>query len=301
MIAPIKMILSNTATTDLKTNMSLSKKFVFLITLILTITLSGCSILGKDSDKEEEIAKKEDPVALYSKAKDRFDRNRYSSALKLYDEFIIKFPFGDLAETARLERIFILNELNSTEEANFAINRFIEQYPLHPKIDYAYYLRGVVLFEKKPRSFIASFGGAKEISRNKDNFARSFEAFSELVEKYPSSEYVPDAIQRMTFLRNNMARFEMNIANYYADRNAHIAAIKRAQFVIENFDQAPAVIDALNLMITSYEEIGLEDKVTETKNLLASNYQGVEGTGTNVSSSNKKPWFNLPALNPFKK
>ena len=285
-----------------------SKNIVFSVVIIVAMTLSGCSIFGKSSDNDKNADKKggltlftETAVGKYNRANSQMQANKFDEALEIYNEFIIQYPFGELAERARLERIFVLNKLGETEEASASTESFIAQYPLHPNIDYAYYMRGVIFFEKKRTSVITKLAGAREVKRNKNNLERSFNAFEDLINKYPNSQYVPDARLRMTYLRNKMGEYEMQVANFYADRNAHIATINRTKFIIENYDQAPAVIDALNLMVSTYQEMGLTDKANETKALLNANYAGLDGIKASNKKEAKKPFFRIPSLNPFKK
>ena len=279
---------------------------LFCCTIIISLSLSGCTLFGKSEDDNVEkkaVISNDNQLRHYNRASRKLSANKYEDALEIYNEFLVKYPFGNLSERASLERIFILNKIGAVEDASIAVERFINQHPLHPNIDYAYYMRGVVLFEKKRIGFFKRLSGAKELLRNKNNFQQSHEAFANLVEDFPDSQYVPDARKRMTFLRNNMAIYEFKIAKFYAERNAHIGAIKRAEFIVANYDQAPAVIDALNLMIISYEKIGLNDKASETKALLESNYANVEGFNGS-SRKQSKSWLRapkLPNLNPFKK
>ncbi len=279
------------------------KNIALSVVIIIAMTLSGCSIFQKSSDKEDKKGTSifnESQSQHYTRASKQLGANKFDQALETYNEFIIKYPFGDLSERARLERIFILNKLKSTEEASVAVDSFIRQYPLHQNIDYAHYMRGVVLFEKKRTTVIERLAGAVEVNRNKNNFEKSHDAFAELIKKYPNSQYIPDARQRMLHLRNNMAAYEMSVANFYASRNAHVAAIKRGQYIVENYDQAPAVIDALKLIASSYQKMGLEDKAIETQEILEANYANIEGLNAKKKTA-KKPFLRLPNLNPFKK
>ena len=268
--------------------------------LILSLTLSGCAFFSITSSKDKPKPKisQQDQQKDYKRALRRLERKQYELALDEYNQFIVKYPFGSLSERARLERIFILNKLggDAINEARASIDRFISQHPLHPDLDYAYYMRGVVLFEKKRGGIFARLAGAKEVLRTKNNYEESHLAFAELLQEFPESRYVPDAEKRMTYLRNNMAIFELSTANFYAERNAHIGAINRAEFIVKNYDQSPAVIDALKLMITSYEKIGLTDKADETRYLLASNYQGIQGIEGGNRLKPKKSRLRLPKL-----
>ena len=279
------------------------KKVVqFFCTLILSTTLSGCAIFGSSSKGRPDKAQisNENQQRHYNRAVRRLNAKNYPDALSIYNEFIVQYPFGTLSERARLERIFVLNKLDATAQATASIDSFIAQHPLHPNLDYAFYMRGIVAFEKKRKGIIQKLGGARQIHRNKTNYNASHQAFAELLQEFPESRYASDAKKRMAFLRNNMAMFELSVAKFYAERNAHIGAIQRSKFIVENYDQAPAVIDALEIMIESYEKIGLTDKAEEAKLLLATNYPDIEGIKGSYKSKKRKPWLRLPNLNPLR-
>ena len=51
----------------------------------------------------------------------------------------------------------------------------------------------------------------------------------------------PDARQRMIALNNNLAMHEVHVARYYMKRKAYVAAVNRANYVIEKYQRTPAV------------------------------------------------------------
>ena len=288
------------------------KRFYTIIAIISALSISGCSIpkipfIGS-KDASGTSFFQDSPQKLYSIANRKMQSGKYDDALESYNEFIVKYPFGSLSEKGRLERIFVLNKLNETEEAELATDQFVDQYPLHPNIDYAYFMRGIIQFEKKRSGLGRRFGGAVEVDRNKSRMEKSFNAFQDLITKYPNSQYVPDAQLRMTFLRNKMAEHEFGVAKFYAKRNANIGVINRCKYIIENFEQSPAVIDALNLMVITYNKMDLPELANEAQAILDANYKGIKGIEGEVAQKQKKPsiWsriptFKIPNLNPFKK
>ena len=282
-------------------------KFIFLILAIISlVNLSACSVFKKkdnkqNSGKNNSSIFQDTPEKMYNRANRQLSAGRYEDALEEYNNFIIQFPFGYLSETARLERIFILNKLNLTEEATESVEQFIRQYPLHQNIDYAYFMRGVITFEKKATGIFGKLRGANEVSRNNHFMQKSYKAFDELINKYPNSTYAADARQRMTYLRNKMAEHELEVAKFYADRNANIGAINRCQYIIENYQEAPAVIDALRLMVVTYQKMGLIDQAKKTQTVLDKNYTNIAGVNDSREPNKASIWSKLPNLNPFKK
>ena len=72
--------------------------------------------------------------------------------------------------------------------------------------------------------------------------------FRPLVTSYPQSEYAHDARQRMIFLRNRLADYEVYVADHYLRRGAYVAAVGAREVLVENYDGAPAVEEALEIM-----------------------------------------------------
>ncbi len=101
---------------------------------------------------------------------------------------------------------------------------------------------------------------------------QAFNDFTELVQKFPNSKYAPDARQRMLFLRNNLAEYELNVADFYLRRKAYVAAVNRATFVLENFSRTPSAERALGLMAEAYLEMGMQDLASDSLRVLELNY-----------------------------
>ena len=76
--------------------------------------------------------------------------------------------------------------------------------------------------------------------------------FTQLLERYPDSEFAEDATLRLIYVRNQLAEYEVNVSRYYIRRGAYLAAANRARQVVEGY-LTPAVIDALIIMYLAYE------------------------------------------------
>ncbi len=234
-----------------------------LIALLLVL-LAACS-----STKEQETETL--PVeALYSEAKASLDAGNYERAVRYYKRLTSRFPFGDFAEQAQLDLAYAQFKRSEYDDAISTVNRFIKTYPAHPKIDYAYYLRGLVNFERN-RSYIDRLLPSQAGNRDLDSARLSFNDFGEMLRRYPGSSYAPDARQRMVFLRNDLAGHELTIARYYYRRGAFTASANRAKYIVENYQQAEQIPDALAMMAMSYEALGLPDLAADTKRVLELN------------------------------
>lgn len=263
------------------------------VILLTAAMVSGCSTFRKPADQAaQQQAAQKNAEQLYRRAFSKLQKARFEGALEDYNQLIIRYPFGALTEQAKLDRVFVLNRLRRTADAITAVESFIEQHPVHPNIDYAYYMRGIVSFEKR-RNFIEKQAGGSQVSRNKNNMEDSYQAFEELIQRYPASPYVADAEQRMVYLLNSMASYELGVAKFYAERNAHIAAINRCNYIIDNYDRSPAVVDALKLMANSYQELGLSEQAEQALATLKLNY----GEQTESTQSEARGfWAKLPKL-----
>jgi outer membrane protein assembly factor BamD len=161
--------------------------------------------------------------------------------------------------------------LGDSENALSTADRFIRQNPRHPNVDYAYYMKGLIKFNNEVGFFQSLF--AADLSQRDASSAReAFEHFSELMRRFPESKYAADARQRMIFLRNRLAEYELHVARFYMSREAYLAAANRAKYVVEHFPKTPAVKEALTIMITAYDLLELDDLAEQTREVLEFNY-----------------------------
>lgn len=238
---------------------------VLLIALILL--LGACNGDRIKMDDAETL-----PVdQLYREAKSTLDAGQYRRASRFYERLVARFPYGKYHEQAQLELAYSQHKERRAEDALSTVNRFIKLYPTHERIDYAYYLRGLINFEREA-GFLDRFIEKDFTRRDLKNIRQSFQDFKELTEKFPSSSYAADARTRMVYLRNGLAQGEINIASYYYRRGAYVAAVGRARYVLEQFQEAPQSGDALALMVLSYEKLGQAEASADALKVLKLNY-----------------------------
>ncbi|MCF7989505.1 MAG: outer membrane protein assembly factor BamD [Thiohalocapsa sp.] len=237
-----------------------------LVPIILAVALSGCGMLSEDYDQTEGWTASE----IYNKAAREMDGANYERAIDLYRKLETRYPFGRYAMQGQLDVAYAYYKSDQPEEAIAAADRFIKLYPQNPYVDYAYYLKGIVNYNRSV-GFIDRFIPADASQRDPGSALDAFQDFSELVQRFPDSKYAEDARQRMLYLRNNLARNEVNVARYYMRRGAYIAAANRAQYVIERFQRTPAVEDALEVMIDAYEALGKEQLAADARRVLVMN------------------------------
>lgn len=233
----------------------------------LLLGLHGCSS-SPDAD---------DPTAgwtaeeIYEEAKAELDNGQYETAIQLYERLESRFPYGVYAERAQLEAAYAYYKYNEPESAILAADRFVKLHPNHPKVAYAYYLRGLASFDAN-QSFMNRIFRQDPTERDPKAARRAFAYFGELVRKFPNSEYSREAIGRMYDLRDGLAKYEVHVINYYLKRKAYVATVNRASYILENYQKTPYVPDALGAMVVAYHEMGLDDLAADALQVLQLNY-----------------------------
>lgn len=250
---------------------------------VVLLAVSGCR-----SHKEQDD-KKATPEALYKKAHKSLDAYDFNNAIKVYEQLTARFPFTDEARQARLDLIYAYYRAGENESAIDAADTFIRENPTHPRCDYAHYMKGLVDFEHNPNA-IESLFRADLTARPPSNARKSFAAFKVVVEQYPKSEYAPDALQRMVFLRNRLASYEVHVARFYYKRGAYVAAAQRARGAIEQYDGAPATREALEILIHCYDRLDLEPLAQKSREVYAANYSASVGV---TQAEIHKSWWKL--------
>lgn len=238
----------------------------FLLLALLLIT-SGCGILPDQIDETSEWSANQ----LYARAKQELADKNYEKAISLFEKLEARFPFGQYAQQAQLEIAYAYYKYEEPELAIAAADRFIKIYPRHPNVDYAWYIKGLTNYNRG-KVFIDRYLPQEPAERDTFSMRASYDDFSQLVQNYPHSTYAKDAAQRMIHLRNNMAEYEIHVAEYYMRRTAYIAAANRGKYVVENFQRTPAVEDALIIMVRAYRKLGVNDLADSAMRVLQLNY-----------------------------
>ncbi|GAB4263124.1 MAG: outer membrane protein assembly factor BamD [Methylomicrobium sp.] len=248
-------------------------KFFFL--LCLTFLLDGCETLKNfnldgSSDSSDEY-KDWSEEKLHTSAKEAMDDGYYQKAIKMYETLESRFPFGDYAAQAQLNIAYAYYKNDDADAAIAAAERFIKIHPRNPSVDYAYYLKGLVNYNRDI-GFLERFVPTDSSQRDPGSAREAYSNFEELISRFPDSQYVSDAKQRMIALRNNMAMHEVHIARFYLRRKAYIAAVNRASEVVKNYQRTPAVPFALQVMIEAYNKLGMEQLATNASRVYELNF-----------------------------
>ena len=246
----------------------MKRSLAIILAVLFGWSLASCAWL-KDSDFDE--TKGWSAAKLYSEAKSSLNDRNYEQAIKYYQKLEARYPYGRFAQQAQIEIAYAHYKDNEPALALAAADRFIKLHPNHPNVDYVYYLKGLANFNEDLG--IMGFLGNQDMSeRDPKAAAEAFDAFKELVNRYPDSKYTPDAIQRMRYLVNALALNEVHVARYYMKRGAYVAAVNRAQFVIKNYPDAPANEEALAILWLGYHRLGLPDLRADAHRVLVQNF-----------------------------
>lgn len=239
----------------------------FFAGLLVAILLTGCSLLPEQIDETKGWSAQR----LYSEAKSAMNDGNYKTALEYLDKIQARYPFGRYAQQAQLDTIYVQYKDGESDAALAAADRFIKANPRHPFVDYAYYMKGLVNFERT-NTLLDRLAPNDRSKTDTATARQSYNDFSELVRKFPDSKYAEDARQRMLFLHNTLAAYEANVADYYLQRGAYVAAVNRAKHVLENYARTPAVEDALGIMTQAYVKMGMSQLAADSLRVLERNY-----------------------------
>ncbi len=239
---------------------------LFIILLALLV-LPGCFLLPEIRDETEGWSANK----LYTQAKEALNESDYDQAIRYFEILQGRYPFGRYAQQAYLDMGYAYYKFGEPDSAIATLDRFIRTYPRHPFVDYAYYLKGRANFDRTaglldrvlPRDPTKTDRGAG---------LQSFQDFSALVERFPDSKYSDDARQRMAFLRNSLAEYEIHVADFYMRRGAYVAAANRGRYVLENYSRAPAAEDALAIMTRAYIALDMRDLAQDAIRVLKLNH-----------------------------
>ena len=238
-----------------------------LIVSAMYLNLSGCGLLPEQIDETQDWS----ADRLYTEAKEAIDEGSYQTAIGYLEKLQARYPFGRYAQQAQLTLIYANYKDNEPDAAIAAADRFIRTNPRHPFVDYAYYLKGLVNYTRGENA-LSRVAPTDPAKTDTDSTRQAFNDFAELVQKFPNSNYAEDARQRMLFLHNQLAAYEVNVADYYLRRGAYVAAANRAQYVLENYARTSSVPDALAIMAKAYVKLELPDLATDSFRVLELNY-----------------------------
>ena len=257
-----------------------------IFALLLSTLIGGCGLLPEVIDETTSWSAQK----LYSEAKDAMNDGAYDRAIKYFEKLEARYPYGRYAQQSQLEVAYAYFRQAETSSAIAACDRFIRLHPNHPNVDYAYYLKGLANFNEDLG--LLGYISNQDLSERDPKAARdSFDAFKELVTKFPESKYAVDATARMKYLVNALASHQVHVASYYLKRGAYVAAINRAQGAIKTYPDAPANEEALFIMIKAYDALGMNDLRDDTERVMRKNFPNSDYYARGLNRP--EPWWKL--------
>jgi outer membrane protein assembly factor BamD len=260
------------------------------LSFVCSCSAAGAALLlGACTSVVEDQTAGWSPNKIYAEAKDEMSSGGYDKAVTLLEKLEGRAAGTPLAQQAQLDKAYAHYKSGESAQAIAALDRFMKLHPASPALDYALYLKGIVNFNDDLGMF--AFITRQDLAERDQKAAKeSFEAFKELSTRYPSSRYTPDAIQRMAYIVNSLAQYEVHVARYYFGKGAYVAAISRAQITVSDYQGVPAVEEALFIMLKSYDALGMTQLRDDTRRVLEKNYPKTEYL-TRGFKGNTDPWW----------
>ncbi len=238
----------------------------YLLVALIALTATACG-----PAKELDITANWTVEQFYQRARDELDKGNYLTAIEYYETLESRFPFGKYATQAQIDVAYAYFKFDEPDSAISAIDRFIKLHPRHPLVDYAYYLKGLVNFERG--GTVLDIFSERDLSAyDKNLLTTAYNDFRVLVQRFPDSRYVADARKRMIYLRNELARADLNIAEHYAARKAWVAVVNRTSYILQHFQGTPSIRRALELQLEAYRALELDTLARDTERIIELNY-----------------------------
>jgi outer membrane protein assembly factor BamD len=251
----------------------------------VALLMAGCSSTTVDKTANWS------PNKIYAEAKDEVDSGAFDKAVPLFEKLEGRAAGTPLAQQAQLDKAYAQFKAGEKPNAIATLDRFMKLHPASPALDYALYMKGVINFNDDLGMF--SFMTRQDLSERDQKAAKeSFESFKEMVTRFPESRYAPDARQRMNYIVNSLAQYEVHVARYYYSRGAYLAAINRAQLALADYREVPALEEALYIMVKSYDALGLTQLRDDAQRVLTTNYPQSEYMAKGFRSKDD-PWWKL--------
>lgn len=227
--------------------------------------VAACAALGAcGSNKKEKFAYVESPVeTLYANAIEQLERKRFDRAIAYFEEVERQHPYSSWARRAMLMKAFTYYRGNDYEEAIGTLDQFISLHPGNKDAPYAYYLKAMCYYER-----ITSVGRDQAITED------AVTSLTDVVRRYPNTEYARDARLKLDLTFDHLAGKEMYVGRFYLKQHKHIAAINRFKTVVLKYQTTSHVPEALHRLVESYLQLGIVDEAREAAAVLGYNYPG---------------------------
>jgi outer membrane protein assembly factor BamD len=244
----------------------MTQRLVCLLLLVALAATTGCSSSGdRFGSDDTETAR-----YLFERSTKQLQSGNFASAITGFEAISAIYPFSEEARQSQLNLLYAYWRNEQPDSTVTTADQFILENPTHPRVDYAIYMKGLARFPRDPGPLERLFRSDLD-KRPPGDMQNSFNSFAQLLQQFPDSEYAADAHQRMIYLRNRLAAHELTVADFYLQRHAHVAAINRSRYLIENYQETPSVIPALRIMAQAYDNLGLTELAEDARRVIAAN------------------------------
>jgi outer membrane protein assembly factor BamD len=257
-----------------------------LVAVLLLAAAAGCASVGQDDETVGWSAQR-----LYGEAKDAMEAKDWPKAVRYFEKLEARFPYGRYAQQAQLEVAYAHWKDDDRALAVAAADRFIKLYPNHPNVDYAYYLKGLINFNELS-GMLTWLTSPDMTDRDPKATREAFDAFQEVVTRFPNSRYAEDSAARMRYLVNALASHEVHVARYYMKRGAFLAAANRAQYAVRHYPQSPAIEEAVFILVKAYDALGMDDLRDAADQVMRKNFPQSDYL-TRGGARKDVPWWRI--------
>ncbi len=241
------------------------KRSRLLLIVIFGLTMAACA------NNDEQRTEVQNITEAYENAQESIARGNFRRGIQIFEAIQARYPFSDLSRQIQLELMYAYYKSGQTEQAVDASETFMRENPIHPQVDYALYIQGLCYFDDE-QGMLERLFRKDTTNRPPKELERAYVSFRRLVERFPASEYAPDAEQRMLYIKNRLADYENHVADYYLRRGAYVAALNRAKAALEQYNGAAGNARSLQIMAKAYENLGMADLAADTQRVLAENF-----------------------------
>ncbi|MEM9403115.1 MAG: outer membrane protein assembly factor BamD [Pseudomonadota bacterium] len=235
--------------------------------LLAALALSACA------SNDEPRTAIQDLQEGYEAAQEAALRGNHRRAIQIYELIQARYPFSELAKQVQLELMYSYFKSGQRELAIEAADTFMRENPIDTQVDYALYIKSLAYFEGDPGILERVFN--RDVNSRPPRDAQlAYSTLRRLVERYPASDYAPDARQRIVYLKNRLCAYENSVADFYLRRGAYVAALNRAKNALEEYNGADTTQQSLEIMAAAYDQLGMTKLAADTRQILAANFPG---------------------------
>lgn len=246
-------------------------KRIQVLLVVAAVSLSSCADWMNKDREEPNPFKGNTAKQLYLQSQKALKKKQYESASKRLEALETMYPFSNYAERAQMKLIYAYYQSEDYLSAAATAERFIHLYPRAKNVDYAYFMKGMANFNQNRGAF-AKYIPLDESQRDTGSQTQAYLDFANLIQRFPNSQYKPAALQHMIYLRNMLARYELNVSQFYFKRKMYVAAIERASYLVKTYPQAPTARNALVIMVDANRALGLNQAADEAMAVYQATY-----------------------------